>query len=115
MAEIAVAGVTFEGRQTVLSDVYEMQESRKYPITAELIREPSNQYDPNAIAVKVNVDWDGMMYPPRPIGYVPRQVAAWMAPRIDAGEEFDVTAVRVIRGEQPDGHATFGVRIWLEI
>lgn len=44
-----------------------------------LVREPDNQYDPNAIQVHTE---DGCF-----IGFVPKAVAARFAPLIDAGTE----------------------------
>lgn len=43
-----------------------------------LLREPSNQYDPNAILVRLTDGEDA--------GYVPSETAAVLAPQLDAGE-----------------------------
>ena len=43
-----------------------------------LEREPENPYDPNTILVK-NASF-------QPVGYLPREMAVWLAPLLDAGE-----------------------------
>ncbi|MBX9244319.1 HIRAN domain-containing protein [Actinotalea ferrariae] len=61
--------------------------------TLRLVREPENQFDPNAVAI----------YPARGrecLGYVNRQNAARLARRLDAGEEF--TAITM--SGSPAGH-----------
>jgi hypothetical protein len=47
-----------------------------------LIREPENPHDPNAIKVTVA----GVVF----LGYLPREIAAELAPLIDVGAQFDV-------------------------
>lgn len=49
----------------------------KHPLS--IVREPTNKYDPNAVAVM----WGRAM-----LGYVPRGLAAQLAPLIDKGVEF---------------------------
>lgn len=69
-ARVNVAGVTHDGRQTVI---------RKHCSAgdpAELRREPDNAFDRNAIAVYVRG---------RQIGYVPADVAETIAPGLDSG------------------------------
>jgi HIRAN domain len=52
------------------------------PLKIQFKREPENIHDENAIAVICNErPWKGMQ-----VGYVPRQSAAEIAPRIDAGK-----------------------------
>jgi hypothetical protein len=51
----------------------------KVPILASFQREPTNLYDGNA--VEVWIDNDTLH-----IGYVPRDIAARLAPKIDSGE-----------------------------
>lgn len=47
--------------------------------TYALIREPENAHDSNAIRVEVGGYF---------MGYVPRQIAGWLAPEIDSGRRF---------------------------
>lgn len=65
---IKLAGVTFENRQETIARL-----SSGEP--CQLIPEPENQFDKNAIAVFVTLDGE-----PAHIGYVPRQLAEWIAP-----------------------------------
>ncbi len=67
-----IVGVSFEGRQ-----------DRARGLTAgeslELVREPHNAHDPNAIAVR---------YGNLQLGYLQRGMAKWLAPNIDGGERY---------------------------
>jgi hypothetical protein len=74
-------------------------------LTGQLIREAQNRFDSNAVAVEVGG---------KQIGYIPKALAAKLAPRIDAGETVDVIGVRIIKGEK-DGQAVYGVRIDVEM
>jgi hypothetical protein len=102
--EIAVAGVTFEGRQAILAELHQAQEAGTPLSGGSLRREPGNQYDANAIQARV----EG-----QPIGCVPRYLAAKLAPRMDAGETAVVLAIRIIRGDH-DHRVTYGARIDVE-
>lgn len=62
--EIAIAGVTFEGRQQILARLTQGE-------TVYLVREPSNQYDRNAIRITRG---NGEV-----LGYVPKTTAASLA------------------------------------
>jgi hypothetical protein len=59
--------------------------------TYALIREPENQFDPNAIQVSLGGVWF--------MGYVPSRLAKILAPMIDAGRTF--LAEFVCRNEAP--------------
>lgn len=50
------------------------------PMKVKLVREPKNEADPNAIAIYSDDDgtWAGMQ-----LGYVSREVASELAPRLD--------------------------------
>ncbi|MBE6408783.1 MAG: hypothetical protein E7038_09315 [Lentisphaerae bacterium] len=48
-----------------------------------LYREPENRYDRNAIRIQDGADWEVQK-----LGYVPRDVAAVLAPQMDRGETF---------------------------
>jgi hypothetical protein len=53
-------------------------------VTVGLVREADNEFDANAIAVTVNVNKNK---PPHKIGYLPRELAAYMSrlTRLPAG------------------------------
>jgi hypothetical protein len=101
---ISAAGVTFENRQRILLSLWDENQRRGLPLTGTLHREPDNKYDRNAIQIRI----EGM-----PIGYVPKQIAARLAPKMDAGIRIEVCAVEVVYGG--DGSVTFGARLDLRI
>jgi hypothetical protein len=60
----------------------------------EMVREPNNQYDPNAIVVNKN----GKM-----IGHLPKNIAQFVAPQMDSGIEwYAVIESIVISQDNPD-------------
>jgi hypothetical protein len=71
-------------------------------LKVELRREPENQHDENAIAVWVapenKIELKGMM-----LGYVPRQVAEVLAPKLDASE-ISFRAVRLTDIDAEEGN-----------
>ena len=73
----SVAGIRYENRVALLPGV-------KNGGAVTLVRDYANQYDPNAIAVRVGGDT---------LGYVPRTEARLLAPRMDAGA---TTVARVV-------------------
>lgn len=105
--EVGVAGVTFEGRQDVLMQLFIMQEAGT-PLSGLLEREPGDAYDPNA--VKVYIESLGRHH----IGYIPKALAARLAAHMDAGEALSVVRARVIRGGDAN-KVTFGARIHIEM
>jgi hypothetical protein len=60
----------------------------------ELRRDPDNEHDPNAIAVHAR---DGEQ-----LGWVPRELAVEVAPRIDAGEPWSALVLREQRASPRD-------------
>ena len=98
--EVAVVGVTFEGRQDILADL-----CSKTKLTGQLKREADNRYDSNAVAVEV----EG-----KQIGYIPKALAAKLAAHMDAGESIGVVGVRIIEGSK-DNRSVYGVRIDIEM
>ncbi|MGH2453978.1 MAG: single-stranded-DNA-specific exonuclease RecJ [bacterium] len=90
-----VVGVTFEGRQESLSSVRPGQ-----PL--HLIRQPSNPYDPHAIAV---VTADG-----RQLGFLSAMIAGRLAPSIDAGARYTATASQLTGG----GERAHGLNIFIQ-
>ncbi len=109
--EIAVVGVTFEGRQEILRNIYEKQERSRAEtgvspvVSGCLVRQPDNPYDKNAIAVELTKEQ---------IGFIPAPLAARLAPRIDAGEAYRVVDARIIKGGSSKDKPVFGVRIVVE-
>ena len=82
-----VAGVTYQGRQDILATLRDMNGE----LEGRLVREPGDQYDPQAIAVQFrcsDVEWQH-------IGYIPAPVAAKWAPHIDMGMKIAVTDAKV--------------------
>jgi hypothetical protein len=65
---IMVAGVTFDGRQEIIKSMIGGE-------LAYIVPEPDNPHDANALAVHVTTK-DGI----KPAGYVPRDLAARLAP-----------------------------------
>lgn len=76
--------------------IREIHEGRTEPLAAVLIRNPQNEHDGNAI--EVHVPALGQM-----IGHVWKIEAAYLAPRIDAGEVWAAQIVKArINPEHPD-------------
>jgi hypothetical protein len=71
--------------------------------TYTLVREPDNPHDPNAIKVMIA----RVVF----LGYVPREIAAELAPLMDGGTQFDAFFVNL--NEHPD-HRTVGLTIRIE-
>lgn len=82
---INVAGVSWENRQDLIPKL-------KIGTEVELARDPNNQYDKNAIAVKAE---DGSQ-----IGWIPKTVAEVLAPEIDAGIEWQAKIEQILGTEQ---------------
>lgn len=91
---IRLAGVTYEGRQQRIArlSLYD---------TIYLERDYHNLHDKNAVGV-FNSNGES-------IGWIPRDIAAWLAPRLDRDEEFNVGINRILGG---DG-LSYGVEILL--
>ena len=86
-------GVTFEGRQEVVSGLVEGQE-------LALARDPGNPADANAIAIRTRAGAQ--------VGYLRRQISALLAPRMDAGVGYSARVLGVTGGGQG---RSFGVNI----
>jgi len=70
------------------------------PVEVELIREPENPHDPNAIKVII----DAGPYKNMHIGYVPRRVAEILAPKIDKQEvEWGMCLLMEVMPEDGEG------------
>jgi single-stranded-DNA-specific exonuclease len=88
-----VVGVSFEGRQDVAAGLREGQ-------SLELVRQPENPVDPNAVAVR---------YGALPIGFLKKDIAKRLAPNIDAGDRYTATVGSVTGG----GAKNVGVNIFV--
>ena len=99
-----VAGVTFEGRQALIAQLSTSDPCRIVP-------EPTNAYDKNALAV--HVAHNGEVWH---IGFVPRDIAAEIAPYLE-GETVMCRIAEITGGfETRDGDtAALGVRLVIEI
>ncbi len=84
-----VVGVTFENRQSALS----MLESG---VELALVREPENEYDPNAISVRL---LNGTQ-----LGFLNRHLARRIAPVMDEGIEYDAAVSSVTGGPAHHEH-----------
>jgi single-stranded-DNA-specific exonuclease len=88
-----VVGVTFEGRQDVLAGV-------RLGEPLELRRDTANAYDANAIGV-----WYGSLQ----LGFVKREIAARIAPNVDAGERYTAEVTAITGG----GARSFGINVYV--
>lgn len=101
---VKVAGVTFEGRQGIISML-----SGKEPV--RIVAEPDNKFDKNALAV--HVSRGGSV---EHIGYIPRDLAETFAPLLDGesviGKIFEINGgFEKWNGER----ASYGVIVEFEI
>lgn len=106
---IAVAGVTFEGRQEALAELHKAQQAGA-SITTYLVREPDNKYDANAIKVLLECG-DG----PKHVGYVPRHLAAELAPLLDAGATITTDPALMLHGFWDDPVYAVGLRFTIMV
>lgn len=99
-----VAGVTFEGRQALIAQLTGNEPCRIVP-------EPTNKYDPNALAVMVAAKGEVFH-----IGFVPKELAAQIAPHLE-GEALMVTIAEITGGFEINEYETaaFGVRLRIEL
>ena len=93
-----LVGVTFEGRQAVISTLKGGERLRAR-------REPENEYDKNAVAVDVYVNKEWL-----PIGYIAKDKNQEIAKSMDAGEKVKIVLSNITGG---DGKS-FGINIELE-
>jgi single-stranded-DNA-specific exonuclease len=89
-----VVGVSFEGRQDYIAGL-----AAGDPL--ELVRQPDNEIDPNAIAVH---------YGEIQVGYLKKEIAKRLAPQIDTGERYTVY-VTTRTGGGEDRHHGLNVRV----
>jgi hypothetical protein len=89
-----VAGVTFGNRQTAIAHLTQYAPES---ITIRLQREQGNQYDRNAVAVIAAVEGKGSYH----MGYLPKALAAFIAPLMDAGKAVQGIFKEVRGGYEP--------------
>jgi hypothetical protein len=77
--ETKVAGTTFERRQEAIEH---LQRYSAELINIALVRDAGNEYDPEAVKVLCTVEGKGSYM----MGFIPRPLAAFVAPLIDAGK-----------------------------
>ncbi|MNO11630.1 HIRAN domain protein [compost metagenome] len=84
-SEINLSGVSWENRQNVVNQINEQTELL-------LVRDYNNQYDKNAIAVKLKNDVQ--------VGWIPKKTAEIMAPEIDAGVNWEAKFSSILGNEE---------------
>lgn len=77
-----VVGVTFDNRQNYVKQCYEGQ-------TLKLVRDKLNPHDKNAIAVYAGNNQ---------VGFISKEIAAQLAPKIDRGEQYQCYVANVTGG-----------------
>jgi len=87
LPSFAVRGITFDNRQQVIVRMKENQ-------LLELVPEPENRYDPNAITI---------LFAGEKIGYVPRQYSAYLKFLLQQGAELYISCVRIVEKLTPEG------------
>ena len=104
--ETKVAGVTAGRRQEALERLTRYEADR---ISVNLEREATNEHDSNAVAVIVSVEGKGSYT----MGYLPRMLAATIAPLIDAGKAVKAN-FKEIRGKYHNYH-NYGMAVSVSI
>lgn len=89
-----IAGVSFEGRQDVIAGL-------RVDTALDLVRDPNNAFDSNAIAVSY-----GNLH----LGFIRKGIAAHLAPLIDAGARYRARVASLTGG----GEKHRGVNLWVE-
>ncbi len=93
-----IAGVSFEGRQDVIAGL-------RAGAPLELLRQPDNPHDPNAIAVH---------YGTLQLGFFNRRLAAHIAPLIDAGARYRARIASLTGASTPAQEKFRGVNVLVE-
>lgn len=99
-----VNGTMAGNRQRILEYFCKMGEKN---CTLSLMREDKNEYDPNAVAVKMHCACTDGKNRVASIGYLPKDMAFYMAAVIDAGIEVTIALKGIYGGI---GGKNFGVR-----
>lgn len=96
-----VAGVTYDGRQDIIATLCGDEPVQVRP------PEPDNPHDPNALTI-----WAATAEGPKHVGYVPREAAEILAPKID-GESVIGRIVEITGGTSR--YPTRGLLVEFEI
>ena len=88
-----IVGVSFEGRQHVVAGL-------TVGASLDLVREPDNPHDPNAIAVRFGT---------LQLGFLRREIARRLAPNIDAGDRYSATVGSITGGGER--HTGVNIRV----
>ena len=106
LVETKVAGVTYGKRQKAIEH---LSRYRPEQISIQLVRERDNGHDSNAVAVYAAVEGKGSYC----MGYLPKALAGFVAPLMDAGRAVN-SAYKEIRGMyQP--YMNYGLAITLKV
>ena len=93
--ECPVAGISFDGRQK-LAHAFEAHAVNGHYCWVELRRDAHNPYDANAIAVMAHVVGRAPLH--AHLGFVPKDIAARLAPIVDAGGRLRTTGFAFVGG-----------------
>lgn len=91
-------GVTFDDRQETISKLNEGNQLK-------LEREPDNEYDPNAIAIKAKVMTEWL-----PVGYIAKKNNSQLAKELDEGNDISVTLTAITGGDDKN----YGMNVFIK-
>ena len=91
-----VVGVSFNDNQSKIMKIFESVEYTKEPIMLQLVREPNNPYDTNAIKVGE-------------IGYLSKEVASQLSPLMDKGVKLNCRIEQITHNK---GNLGVNIKIW---
>lgn len=100
--ETKVAGVTFDKRQQAIQRLAQYDPAA---ISIRLERERGNVHDRSAVAVYAAVEGKGSYH----MGYLPRSLAQFIAPLLDAGKAVQGTFKAIVGGG--DAWMNYGLRL----
>ena len=100
--EISVVGLSYRATPATLEKI-----AMATPLKAKLQREPTNAHDENAIMVVLTEK----PWPNFHIGYVPREVAKELAPKMDSGE-VEISKVTLLKVDLIDNSGELAVKAW---
>ena len=104
LIQTKVAGVTFGKRQLAIEH---LSHYNQMDISITLIRERENMYDVNSVAVVASVAGKGSYI----VGYLPKALAAFIAPLLDAGKQIKGTFKEVRGLYQPFINFGLGIEV----
>ncbi len=104
--ESKVAGISLPDRQKAAEHLTRYSPEN---ISISLIRDRSNQYDKNAVAVMASVNGSRAYQ----MGYLPKALAVLVAPLMDAGKAVD-SAFKAVKGKYAQ-YMNYGVSIEVRV